>query len=186
MIRLEDFGAAAEKPRSRDIAEELKQVRDEAHALGFAEGFAQATETAEAEDQAAVTNLRESIQDLELSHAAARAEALAALRPLIEALARVAAPRAAAAGFDAALADAVEAQLKAAPDHKLLVRAAPDRVEGLKARFGDRVRIAPDPDMVGAVARIEWAGGGAAYDVEACLEAARSMIAQFFGKTGER
>jgi flagellar biosynthesis/type III secretory pathway protein FliH len=186
MLRLEDFGAGGGPVRSREQAKAVELARAEAHAEGFAEGFAQAMDTAEAEDRAAVSHLRESIQDMELSVAAARVEAIAALRPVIEALARIAAPRAAALGFDAALADAVEAQLRAAPGRRLEVVASPDRIDGLRARFGDKLKVRADPAMTGAVARLEWQDGGAMFDVEGCLEAARSAIGEFFGEAEER
>jgi flagellar biosynthesis/type III secretory pathway protein FliH len=182
MLRLEDFGSGAGPARSRAQSEALEQARAEAHAQGFAEGFAQAMETAEAEDQAAVVHLREAMQDIELALAAARAEAIVALRPVIAALAHAAAPRAAAAGFDAALIEAVEAQLKAAPGRKLTIVCAPERVAGMKARFGDRTKVVPDPAMTGAVARLEWPDGGAMFDVEACLAAAQETIGRFFGE----
>jgi flagellar biosynthesis/type III secretory pathway protein FliH len=179
MVRLQDFGAGG--LRSARTSAAVEGAREEAHALGFAEGYAQALEAAEAEDRAAVAQLREAVQDMELTRAAARAEAVAALRPVVEALARVAAPLAAQRGFADALAEAVEARLKGAPADRLTLRVAPDRVEGMKLRFGDRLRIAPDPLMTGAVARLEWAGGGAVYDVEDCLAAARDVIDRFFG-----
>lgn len=182
VLRLEDFGQPGGRP-TPEQSEAMLQACAEAEAKGFAEGFAQAMETAEAEDRAAVQQLREAMQDVELSQAAARGEAIARLRPLIEALARVAAPQAAAAGFDLALADAVEAQLKAAPAQRLTARTAPARAEGLRLRFGDRVSVVADPDLSGAQALLEWDGGGAELDVDGCLAAACAAIARFFGET---
>lgn len=188
VLRLEDFGEpkgrrAAEKAREMEAA--VARARGEAHAAGYAEGFAAAMAAAEAEDRAAVIDLRESVQDLELGQQAARAEAIATLRPVVEALARVAAPEAAARGFDAAVADAVERRLAGAAGLRLTVRAAPERVEGLALRLGDRVEVRPDPALAGARARLEWDGGGAECDVEGCLAAARRAIETFFAEAEE-
>jgi len=186
-IRFEDFGEGGGRPstRAREIEAAVARARGEAQAAGYAEGYAAATAAAEAADRAAVIDLRESVQDLELSQQAARAEAIANLRPVIEALARVAAPQAAAAGFDAMLAEAVAARLAGAAAPRLTVRAAPERVEGLTLRLGDAVEVRPDPALEGARARLEWAGGGAECDVEGCLAAARAAIETFFGEAEE-
>ena len=187
-IRFEDFGEGGggrPSTRAREIEAAVARARGEAQAAGYAEGYAAATAAAEAADRAAVIDLRESVQDLELSQQAARAEAIANLRPVIEALARVAAPQAAAAGFDAMLAEAVAARLAGAAAPHLVVRAAPERVEGLTLRLGEAVAVHPDPSLEGARARLEWEGGGAECDVEGCLAAARAAIGEFFGEAGE-
>jgi flagellar biosynthesis/type III secretory pathway protein FliH len=188
VLRLEDFGdeRAATPPRSKEVEAAVLAARAEARAEGYAEGFAEALEGAEADDRAAVLQLRESVQDIELTGTAARADAIAQMRGVVEALAALVAPEAAAAGFAAELAAAVAARLDAAPQEPLTVRAAPDRVAGLRARFGERVAIEADPMMVGAQARLQWPGGGADYDVEACLGAARAAIARFFGEPEQR
>jgi flagellar biosynthesis/type III secretory pathway protein FliH len=182
-LTLEDFGAGAPaaRGRSREAEAAALAAAAEARAEGYAEGFAEALSGAEAEDRAAVAQLRESLQDMELTLSAARAEAVAQMRGVVEALAAIAAPQAAAAGFAAELAEAVAQRLAAAPQEPLTVRAAEARVAGLRARFGDRVAVEADPAMVGAQARLDWPGGGARYDVEACLDAARAAIARFFG-----
>ncbi len=187
-MKFEDFGEGANprlSTRAREIDAAVALARGEAHATGYAEGYAAATAAAEAEDRAAVIDLRESVQDLELSQQAARAEAIAGLRPVIEALARVAAPQAAEAGFDAMLAEAVAARLAGASGQKLLVRAAPERVEGLALRLGEAVEVRPDPSLEGARARLEWTGGGLDCDVEGCLATARAAIETFFGEAEE-
>jgi flagellar biosynthesis/type III secretory pathway protein FliH len=185
-LRLEDFGGSIQPALRREVADAVAAASEKARAEGYADGFRDATETAEAEDRAAVAQLREAMLDMELSMAAARADAIAALRPVIAALARVAAPVAAAAAFETALAEAVEGRLRAAGDRKLRVLASPERVDGLRARFGDAVAVVAEPAMTGATARIDWSGGGATFDVEGCLTAARSIVERFFGETGER
>jgi flagellar biosynthesis/type III secretory pathway protein FliH len=185
-LRLEDFGGSIQPAHRREVAEAVAIAAEKARAEGYADGFLDATETAEAEDRAAVAQLREAMLDMELSMTAARADAIAALRPVVAALAHVVAPVAAAAAFETALAEAVESRLRAAVDRKLRILASPERVEGLRVRFGDAVEVVAEPAMTGATARIEWSGGGAAFDVEGCLTAARSMVERFFGETGDR
>lgn len=183
-LTLEDFGSGfvSSAPRNREVEAAVIAARAEARAEGYAEGFAEALSGAEADDRAAVTQLRECVQDMELTLAAARADAIAQMRGVVAALAALVAPQAAAAGFAEELAAAVAARLEAAPQEPLTVRAAPERVPGLVARFGDRVQVEADPLMIGAQARLRWPGGGADYDVEACLGVARAAIARFFGE----
>lgn len=184
-LRLEDFGGSVQPAQRREVAEAVALASEKARDEGYADGFRAAAETAEAEDRAAVAQLREALQDMELSMAAARADAIAALRPVVEALSRVAAPLAAGAAFGAAVAEAVESRLRAGEDRRLRILAAPGRVEGLRARFGDAVEVVAEPAMTGATARIEWSGGGVAFDVEDCLTAVGSIVERFFGETGE-
>lgn len=181
LLKLEDFGDDHPEVDPALLAE----ARAEAHAEGFAEGVADAMSRAEAEDRAAVARILESIADLDLERAAAQAEAIAAMRPVIEALARLAAPRAAALGFDDALAEAVETRLAAAESDRVRLRCAPARVDGLAKRLGPQVEIVADPDMSGAQARLEWSGGGAAFDADGCLKAAMAVIDRFFGEAEE-
>ncbi len=181
VLRLEDFGGGAPSRADREAQEQAAaRARGEGHAAGYAEGYAAAMAAGEAEDRAAVVALREAVQDLELTQAAARADALARLRPVIEALARVAAPEAAARGFAGTLAEAVERRLAGDGAPRLAARVAPERVEGVALRLGDRVEVRPDPALTGAQARLEWTGGGAEIDVDGCLAAAREAVAIFF------
>ncbi|MFN3613624.1 MAG: hypothetical protein ACK4WC_03585 [Rubrimonas sp.] len=181
LLKLEDFGD--DEPKIDPAL--LAAARAEGHAEGYAQGIAEALERAEAEDRAAVAQILERIADLDLGRAAAQAEAVMAMRPVIEALARLAVPRAAALGFDEALADAVQTRLAAAESDRVRLRCAPARVEGLAARLGPQVEIVADPDMSGAQARLEWTGGGAAFDADGCLQAAMAVIDRFFGEAEE-
>jgi flagellar biosynthesis/type III secretory pathway protein FliH len=183
-LRLENFGDArrgGDVELAKAVAAAAAAARGEGHAAGYAEGFAAGMAQADAEDRAAVAAARESLRDLELRQAGARAEALAALGPVIAAIARAAAPQAAEAGLEAALAEAVEARLTAAPADRLTIRCAPERVEGLAARFGDAVTLRADPAFGPADARVEWTSGGAWFEASHALAAAETAIAEFFG-----
>jgi flagellar biosynthesis/type III secretory pathway protein FliH len=183
-MRLENFGdprRGGDIELARAVAAAAAAARGEGYAAGYAEGFAAGMAQADAEDRAAVAAARESLRDLELRQAGARAEALAALGPVIAAVARAAAPHAAEAGLEAALTEAVEARLTAAPADRLTIRCAPERVEGLTARFGDAVILRPDPAFGPADARVEWTSGGAWFDSSQALVAAEAAIAEFFG-----
>jgi flagellar biosynthesis/type III secretory pathway protein FliH len=183
-MRLENFGdprRGGDAELARAVAAAAAAARGEGHAAGYAEGFAAGMAQADADDRAAVAAARESLRDLELRQQGARAEAVAALGPVIAAIARAAAPHAAEAGFEAALAETVAARLTAAPADRPVIRCAPARVEGLSARFGDAVTLRPDPALGPADARVEWTSGGAWFDASQALAAAEAAIAEFFG-----
>ncbi len=188
-LKLENFGSepdGADSDAQRALAEAVAKARGEAHAEGFAEGFAQAEQQAEAEDRRAVIALRESVRDLEFGQQAAREEAVASLGPVIDALTRAVAPELAARGLGEAIGAAVEARLAASPRTALVARCAPERAEGLALRLDDAVEIRADPALSGAKVRLEWSGGGADYDADACARAAIEAVAAFFGEAEER
>ncbi len=184
-LRLEDFAAA---DRGQDPVREaaIARARSEARAEGYAAGLAAGLAQGDGEERAAIAALVESAQDLQLSSLAARAEGAAMLRPLVEALARVAAPYAAAKAFPAVLAEAVAARTAAAPDARIVAYAPPALTASIAERFGDGVEVREDPALTGAQARLEWIDGGAELDVEGCLTAARDAVDRFFGETEGR
>lgn len=182
-LSLEDFGDPTRRRPSeieRAHAAELARVRGEAHAAGYAAGFAEALAQAETEDRAAVADLLERIGDLELGAADARRTALDALAPVLAAIARVAAPRAAAAGLADEIVAAVGERLAAAPDARLAVRAPEARFDALRAALGDAAQVRADPALEGARAELDWTGGGAVFDADAALAAALDAIERHF------
>lgn len=187
--RLEDFGDAA-RGRLSD-AERAQQAavataRGEGHAAGYAEGFAAALAKADNEDRAVLGALSEAMRDLELERTALRAELVAGLRPVVEALARAVVPVAAEAGFAAELADAVASGLAQRAAEALEVRVAPERVAALAERLGPGLAVLPDPALSSLAARIGWAGGGACFDADAATDAALAAVTRFFEGVAER
>ncbi|WP_333833199.1 hypothetical protein [Rubrimonas sp.] len=187
-LRLENFGsdpAGADSDSRRELDEAVARARGEGHASGYAEGFAAADATAEAENRRAVIALVESLRDLDLDWRAARAEAIAALGPVLAAVAGAVAPEAARRGLAEALERAVAERLASAPQARLVARCAPEHFDGLALRLGDQVELRADPALSGAQARLDWDGGGAAYDAEACARAALRAIDEFFAEAEE-
>lgn len=187
--RLEDFGDAA-RGRLSD-AERAQQAavataRGEGHAAGYAEGFAAALEQADNEDRAVLGALREAVRDLELERAALRAELVAGLRPVVEALARAVLPVAAELGLAAELAEAVAAGLGQQSATALQVHVAPVRVAALADRLGPGLAVLPDPALSPLAARIGWAGGGACFDADAATAAALAAVERFFEGVADR
>ncbi len=181
---LEDFGDPGRGRKSeveRRIEAEAAKARGEGRAEGYAEGYAAAAAEAETEDRAAVAALIEAARDLALDRAAAQAEAVAAFAPVARALARLAAPRAAEAGLAQELAAAVSERLEAAPGETLTAHVAPERVAALAALLGDAVAVRADAALSPCDARLDWSGGGARFDAEACVAAAIGAIDRFFG-----
>ncbi|TVQ55104.1 MAG: hypothetical protein EA355_10620 [Rhodobacteraceae bacterium] len=193
-LSLEDFGDPARGRPSqveRAHAAEIARVRGEAQAAGYAEGFAAALAEAETEERAAIADLRERLADAAIGLADARAAAVAALGPVLAAIIRVAAPQAAAAGLADAVVSAVSERLSATPAGPLVVRAAPAHADTLEAALaaaglGAAAAVRPDPTLDGARACVDWAGGGAVCDPEACLAAALDTIARHFAPPEER
>ncbi len=187
-LRLEEFGdSVGHRPVrvARDNAEALARARGEGHASGYSEGYAAGVATVEAEEAAAISALREDMHDLALRQESSRAEAISSLQPVIEAIVRAAAPIAAKHGLAASVAEAVEARLASAPQERLVVRVAPDRVAAMAGKLGDNVDVKADPAIDGARARLEWGGGGGAFDAEGCVNAALDAIGRFFGEAEE-
>ena len=186
---LENFGDPSrgrESDAERATKAAIASARGEGHAAGYAEGFAAALAQAENEDRAAIGALREAIRDLELVQTGARAETVAGLRPVLEAVMRLAAPAAAEAGLAASVAAAVTARLDRGRGERLVVRAAPDRVEMLRDRLGPGgPTVEADPALGAAAVRLDWDGGGAVFDVQAALAAAREAIDAFFGEIND-
>lgn len=181
-----DPGRSRESDAERATRAAVAAARGEGHAAGYAEGFAAALAQVDAEDRAVVAAMRETIRDLELAQSGARVEAIAALRPVVEALVRVAAPAAADAGLAASVAGAVLARLDRGRGERLIVRAAPERVEALAERLGPGgPPVEPDPALGSTEVRLEWEGGGAVFDAEAALAAAREAIDAFFNDLTE-
>lgn len=176
-----DPGRGRESDADRALKAAVAAARGEGHAAGYAEGFAAALASTETEDRAVVMALREAIRDLELQQAGARLEAVAALKPVLLAIVRIAAPRAAAAGLADSLAEAVSTRLNHGTADRLTARVAPERLEALRAAFGDEALVlVPDPALGPAEAVLDWASGGAVFDAGASLAAAEAVIVDFF------
>ena len=182
---LEDFGEGARRRESdaeRAQKAAVAAARGEGHAAGYAEGFAAALAQADTEERALLHALRESLHDLELVQTAAREEALAALRPVVEAILKVAAPAAAEAGLARAVADAVARRLDRGRGERIVAHVSPAAVESLAAHFTpDTLTVEPDPAIRAGSLRLEWQGGGALFDAPAALAEAEAAVAAFFG-----
>lgn len=180
--RLENFGdpaAGRESEAERRLKAAVAAARGEGHAAGYAEGFAAALAQIDAEERGIIRDLVEAIHDLELRQSAARMDAIAALRPVIEDIARIAAPQMAARGLADEIADAVAVQLDRGRGEILTINAAPARVESLRDRLGHGLRVEADPTLGPLAVRLEWAGGGAVFDAEGALKAALGVIETF-------
>jgi flagellar biosynthesis/type III secretory pathway protein FliH len=182
---LEDFGSGSRRRESdadRALKAAVAAARGEGHAAGYAEGFAAALAQAATEEHALLLALRETLRDLELVQTAARAEALAALHPVVEAILRIAAPKAAEAGLAGTVADAVARRLDRGHGERLLARVAPAAADDLRSHFApDIIGIEPDPAIAPGSVRLEWQGGGALFDAAAALAEAEAAVSAFFG-----
>jgi flagellar biosynthesis/type III secretory pathway protein FliH len=187
---LENFGDPGrhrESDADRALKAAVAAARGEGHAAGYADGFAAALAQCETEDRAILAVVREAVRDLELRQTGARAEAVAALRPVVEALVRIAAPAAAAAGFADNVADAVAARLDRGRGERLVVHVAPERVAMLREHLGDAsLTVAAEPSLGPVSARLEWEGGGALFDPQACLDAALEAVDAQFNEFASR
>jgi flagellar biosynthesis/type III secretory pathway protein FliH len=187
---LENFGDPGrhrESDADRALKAAVAAARGEGHAAGYADGFAAALAQCETEDRAILSAVREAVRDLELRQTGARVEAIAALRPVVEALARIAAPAAAAAGLADSVTEAVAARLDRGRRERLVVHVAPERVAMLRDHLDDAsLTVAPDPALGRVAARLEWEGGGALFDPQACLDAALEAIDAHFTEIASR
>jgi flagellar biosynthesis/type III secretory pathway protein FliH len=180
---LEDFGnpdAGRESEAERKLKAAVAAARGEGHAAGYADGFAAALAQADTEERKVIGCILEAVRDMELARTGARAEAVAALRPLVDALMCMAAPLAAKRGLAEDVAAAIAAHLDAGKAETLVLYVSPERLDDLRHRLDEAVQLAPDPDLGPIAARLEWAGGGALFDVQGCLDAASEAIEAFF------
>jgi hypothetical protein len=104
---------------------------------------------------------------------------------VVEALARVAAPRAAAAGLAGELAAAVAARLEAAPAARLQARVAPEVAASVAERLGEGLDLATDAALGPTEARLDWPGGGLRFDADAAASAALEAITRHFGAAAD-
>lgn len=177
--------ATATKARSAYSAEEVEQIRREAHAAGKQAASAEAMHAQAAALSAIAQGTHALIQEFDNHLRTMQAQsadlALAVGRKLADAVVAVA-PHAEALRFIS------ECMHKLHQEPRLVIRVAPQTAEFIKGQieglseqhgFSGRVIVLPEPAMTGVACRIEWADGGVEQDLEATFEAIREQVARW-------
>lgn len=177
--------ATTSKVRSAYSAEEVEQIRREAHAAGRQAASAEAMHAQAAALSAIAQGTHALIQQFDSQLRAMQAQsaelALAVGRKLADAVVEVA-PHAEALRF---ISDCMH---KLHQEPRLVIRVAPQTAEFIKGQieslseqhgFSGRVIVLPEASMSAVACRIEWADGGVEQDLEATFEAIREQVARW-------
>ncbi len=177
--------SSSSRIRSAYSAEEVEQIRREAHAAGKQAASAESTHAQAVALSAIAQGTHALIQQYDHQVQALRIQsaelALAVGRKLAGA-ALAAAPQEEVLGFIS------ECMNKLHQEPRLVVRVSAATADFIKGQidsvseqhgFSGRVIVMPDAAMVGAACRIEWADGGVEQDLEATFVAIQEHVARW-------
>ena len=184
-IRLEKFttvrGVSAD---ARIVSEaEIETIRKEAFENGVRDGAAAATDAFSSEHARCLSRIQEAIGDTFFAREEAHRQALASLRPLIEAVSEAIAPELCRYGLSAEIAKIAQEAAIRAPEAKLTVFVAHDRVEEISSMLNQSnpaLLLSEDSDLGPAEARVCWSGGFNQIDLSAAASSASVAINEFF------
>lgn len=157
----------------------LARVRGRARADGFADGVAQTEARIGRELEARLDAIAAALEDMRANRAADARRAAAEATAIVSVFLRAVAPRLADFNLAPEIVAALDAAFAAAPESRLLIEVAPDKVEQIAAAIGRRgadAEISASAGLRETEARIRWSDGFDLIDTGAAIERALTVL----------